>query len=142
MVRRCVSVGIARDKVHKRRKTGGKQVIWRKKRKFELGRPAAMTRIGEKRIRSVRVRGYVFVLSPCCASVGNVNWPWSFVEIRRLAFGERLRTSVNCKTYFSLAAGAGFVMTEVTPSTVRFESTRATLAGVRRPLLARPVSST
>ena len=29
----------------------------RKKRKFELGRPAAMTKIGEQRIHNVRTRG-------------------------------------------------------------------------------------
>lgn len=37
--------GISRDHWHKRRATGGKGVQPRKKRKFELGRPAANTKV-------------------------------------------------------------------------------------------------
>merc|ERR1711967_116061 len=51
------TMGISRDSFHKRRKTGGKLTKWRKKRKFELGRPPSMTKIGETRIHSVRTRG-------------------------------------------------------------------------------------
>ena len=38
--------GISRDSWHKRRATGGKKVPIRKKRKFELGRPPANTKVG------------------------------------------------------------------------------------------------
>merc|ERR1711865_924115 len=51
------TMGISRDSFHKRRKTGGKLTPWRKKRKFELGRPPSMTKIGGTRIHTVRVRG-------------------------------------------------------------------------------------
>uniref|UniRef100_A0A4X1W9D1 40S ribosomal protein S8 n=1 Tax=Sus scrofa TaxID=9823 RepID=A0A4X1W9D1_PIG len=37
-------VGISRDNWHKRRKTGGKRKPYHKKRKYELGRPAANTK--------------------------------------------------------------------------------------------------
>ena len=37
--------GISRDSAHKRRATGGKRKPLRKKRKFELGRPAANTKV-------------------------------------------------------------------------------------------------
>jgi len=37
--------GISRDSAHKRRATGGKRKSLRKKRKFELGRPAANTKV-------------------------------------------------------------------------------------------------
>ena len=37
--------GISRDRWHKRRKTGGRRAPLRKKRKFELGRPAANTKV-------------------------------------------------------------------------------------------------
>ena len=50
-------MGISRDTWHKRRKTGGRMPQMRKKRKFELGRPSAMTKIGEQRIHTVRTRG-------------------------------------------------------------------------------------
>lgn len=39
--------GISRDSFHKRRATGGKRKQLRKKRKFELGRPAANTKVCE-----------------------------------------------------------------------------------------------
>ena len=50
-------VGISRDSRHKRAHTGAKRAHYRKKRKFELGRQPANTRIGPKRIHEVRVRG-------------------------------------------------------------------------------------
>merc|ERR1711911_7648 len=50
-------MGISRDHQHKRRATGGKRKPIRKKRKFELGRPPANTKLGAQRIHTVRVRG-------------------------------------------------------------------------------------
>ncbi|KAI9501645.1 ribosomal protein S8e/ribosomal biogenesis NSA2 [Coemansia spiralis] len=48
---------ISRDSRHKRSHTGAKRAQYRKKRKFELGRQAANTKLGAKRIHEVRVRG-------------------------------------------------------------------------------------
>ncbi|KAL1789362.1 40S ribosomal protein S8 [Sigmodon hispidus] len=45
-------MGISRDNWHKRRKTGGKQKSYHKKRKYELGLPAANTKIGPRRIHT------------------------------------------------------------------------------------------
>ena len=39
------NAGITRDNLHKRRKTGGKRIPLRKKRKYMLGRPAANTKV-------------------------------------------------------------------------------------------------
>lgn len=50
-------MGIQQDSRHKRRATGGKQTRYRKHRKFLLGRQAAHTKLGETRVRQVRVRG-------------------------------------------------------------------------------------
>uniref|UniRef100_A0A1Y9IVW7 40S ribosomal protein S8 n=1 Tax=Anopheles minimus TaxID=112268 RepID=A0A1Y9IVW7_9DIPT len=50
-------MGISRDSYHKRRATGGKKAAIRKKRKYELGRPAANTKIGPNRVHFVRTRG-------------------------------------------------------------------------------------
>ena len=38
-------LGISRDNWHKRRATGGKKKALRKKRKYELGRPPANTKV-------------------------------------------------------------------------------------------------
>jgi len=55
-------MGINRDSRHKRRATGGRMPIHKKKRKFEMGRQPAMTKLGPSRIRPVRCRG------------GNLKW--------------------------------------------------------------------
>ena len=50
-------MGINRDSRHKRRSTGGRMPVHQKKRKFEMGRQPAMTKLGAKRVRPVRCRG-------------------------------------------------------------------------------------
>merc|ERR1711976_1155321 len=50
-------MGISRDSRHKRRLTGGRMPIHKKKRKFESGKPAANTKLADKRVRLVRSRG-------------------------------------------------------------------------------------
>ncbi|GAA5832730.1 hypothetical protein JCM11251_005741 [Rhodosporidiobolus azoricus] len=50
-------MGITRDSRHKRSATGAQRAHYRKKRKFEMGRQAAMTKLGTKRIHEVRTRG-------------------------------------------------------------------------------------
>ncbi|XP_065175611.1 small ribosomal subunit protein eS8-like [Sycon ciliatum] len=67
-------MGISRDSLHKRRKTGGKRAPLRKKRKFELGRPAANTKLGAKRIHSVRTRGGNSKSRALRLDTGNFSW--------------------------------------------------------------------
>ena len=50
-------MGISRDSRHKRRATGGRMPIHKKKRKFEMGRQPAMTKLGTKKLIVVRGRG-------------------------------------------------------------------------------------
>merc|ERR1712001_485433 len=57
LLSRARRMGISRDHWHKRRATGGKKTPIRKKRKFELARPAAMTKMAPQRIHTLRVRG-------------------------------------------------------------------------------------
>lgn len=66
--------GITRSSFKKRRATGGKRPVYRKKRKYELGRPAAGTRIGTKRIRTVRVRGGATKFRALRLEHGNFSW--------------------------------------------------------------------
>mmetsp|Transcript_9341 Transcript_9341/g.13630 ORF Transcript_9341/g.13630 Transcript_9341/m.13630 type:complete len:202 (+) Transcript_9341:114-719(+) len=67
-------MGITREGTHKRRETGGRRAKFRKKRKFELGRPAAMTKIGEKRIHTVRGRGGNLKFRALRLDSGNFSW--------------------------------------------------------------------
>lgn len=50
-------MGIQRSNRHKRTKSGAKKGISHKKRKHALARPPSNTKIGENRVRPVRVRG-------------------------------------------------------------------------------------
>ncbi|EEB08858.1 40S ribosomal protein S8 [Schizosaccharomyces japonicus yFS275] len=67
-------MGITRDSRHKRSATGAKRAQYRKKRKFELGRQAANTRIGPKRIHEVRVRGGNKKYRALRLDSGNFSW--------------------------------------------------------------------
>merc|ERR1711973_397759 len=69
-----VRMGISRDHWHKRRATGGKRKPIRKKRKFELGRPAANTKLGPQRIHTVRVRGGNRKYRALRLDQGNFSW--------------------------------------------------------------------
>jgi small subunit ribosomal protein S8e len=59
---------------HKRRATGGKRPQPRKKRKFELGRPAANTKLGTQRIHTIRTRGGNKKYRALRLDHGNFSW--------------------------------------------------------------------
>ncbi|CAH6719489.1 40S ribosomal protein S8-B [[Candida] jaroonii] len=67
-------MGISRDSRHKRAATGAKRAQFRKKRKFELGRQASSTRLGPKRIHSVRTRGGNQKFRAIRIEGGNFSW--------------------------------------------------------------------
>jgi len=67
-------MGISRDTRHKRRLTGGRRNIHQKKRKHELGRPAAATRMGAKRVSTVRTRGGNEKYRALRLDTGNFSW--------------------------------------------------------------------
>merc|ERR1711972_1004158 len=58
----------------KHRKTGGRRNIHQKKRKFEMCRPPAMTKLGNKRIRTVRCRGGNMKYRALRLDSGNYAW--------------------------------------------------------------------
>mmetsp|Transcript_1383 Transcript_1383/g.2772 ORF Transcript_1383/g.2772 Transcript_1383/m.2772 type:complete len:210 (-) Transcript_1383:137-766(-) len=72
-------MGISRDSLHKRRATGGKKPSWRKKRKYELGRPAANTKLCgsgvHPLVRPVRCRGGNKKFRALRLDSGNISWP-------------------------------------------------------------------
>ena len=67
-------MGISRDSQHKRRLTGGKKPKHHMKRKFEMGRQMAMTKIGAKRIHTVRCRGGNLKHRALRLDTGNFSW--------------------------------------------------------------------
>merc|ERR1712226_533151 len=69
------NMGINRDSRHKRRATGGRMPIHKKKRAFEKARPAANTRLmSDKRVRSVRTRGGNAKYRALRLNEGNFSW--------------------------------------------------------------------
>jgi len=69
-----LKMGISQAKWHKKRKTGGKRPTYKKKRKYELGRPASMTKIGGYRVHLVRVRGGNIKRRALRLDTGNFSW--------------------------------------------------------------------
>lgn len=67
-------MGINRDSRHKRRATGGRMPVHQKKRKFEMGRPAALTKLGQKRVRPVRGRGGNLKFRALRLDAGTFSW--------------------------------------------------------------------
>eukprot|EP00392_Amoebophrya_sp_AT5.2_P012943 g13050.t1 len=67
-------MGITRDSRHKHRLTGGRVNVHKKKRKYEMGRPSAMTRLGHKRVRVVRCRGANKKFRALRLDSGNYAW--------------------------------------------------------------------
>lgn len=69
-------MGINRDSRHKRRLTGGRMPIHKKKRAFEKARPLANTKLvsDASRVRRVRVRGGNFKFRALRLKEGNFNW--------------------------------------------------------------------
>ena len=67
-------MGISRDSRHQRRLTGGRVAIHKKKRAYEAGRPAANTKLGERKIKKIRVKGGNFKFRALRLQVGNFNW--------------------------------------------------------------------
>ncbi|GAY50739.1 hypothetical protein CUMW_129060 [Citrus unshiu] len=63
------------DSMHKRRATGGKKKAWRKKRKYELGRQPANTKLSSnKTVRRIRVRGGNVKWRALRLDTGNYSW--------------------------------------------------------------------
>jgi small subunit ribosomal protein S8e len=69
-------MGINRDSRHKRRLTGGRMPIHKKKRAFEKARPLANTKLvsDAARVRRVRVRGGNYKFRALRLKEGNFNW--------------------------------------------------------------------
>eukprot|EP00178_Gracilaria_changii_P026247 TRINITY_DN8074_c0_g1_i1.p1 TRINITY_DN8074_c0_g1~~TRINITY_DN8074_c0_g1_i1.p1 ORF type:complete len:105 (+),score=3.50 TRINITY_DN8074_c0_g1_i1:53-367(+) len=69
-------MGISRDSRHKRRATGGRMPIHKKKRAFEKARPAANTKLtpNDRRIRHVRTRGGNSKFRALRLNEGNFAW--------------------------------------------------------------------
>lgn len=67
-------MGISRSSKLKRRKTGGAMPIHQKKRKYLMGRQSSNTKLGEKKVVTVRCRGGNVKRRALKINEGNFNW--------------------------------------------------------------------
>jgi len=125
-------MGITREGMHKRRETGGRRSKFRKKRKFELGRPAAMTKIGEKRIHVVRARGGNLKFRALRLDSGNFSWGTEVctrkVRVLDVTYNSSNNELVRTKT---LVKGA-IVLVDAHPFKSWYESHYGTKIGLKK----------
>jgi small subunit ribosomal protein S8e len=67
-------MGLCRASRYKRRNTGGRRHVHVKKRKFEMGRPAAMTKLGGHRVKEIRTMGGNKKFRALKLDSGNFSW--------------------------------------------------------------------
>eukprot|EP00123_Amoebidium_parasiticum_P022511 comp8900_c0_seq1/m.4092 comp8900_c0_seq1/g.4092 ORF comp8900_c0_seq1/g.4092 comp8900_c0_seq1/m.4092 type:complete len:206 (-) comp8900_c0_seq1:72-689(-) len=115
-------MGISRDKWHKRRATGGKRVPIRKKRKFELGRPAAMTKLGAKRIHEVRTMGGNKKFRALRLDTGNFSWGSESVTRKTRIIGVVYNASNNELVRTNTLVKSAVIQVDATPFRQYYEA--------------------
>ncbi|CAL9735713.1 small ribosomal subunit protein eS8B [Monosporozyma servazzii] len=114
-------MGISRDSRHKRSATGAKRAQFRKKRKFELGRQPANTKIGTKRIHSVRTRGGNKKFRALRIETGNFSWASEGVAKKTRIVGVVYHPSNNELVRTNTLTKAAIVQIDATPFKQWFE---------------------
>ena len=106
-------MGITRHSLHKRRATGGKKVKVHKKRKYDMGRAPANTKLSnEQRTHEVRTRGGHTKYRALHLHTGNFSWPGEGTrtpptQIRchvHVSRGPPLPIGIHCSTSSSLGS--------------------------------------
>lgn len=115
-------MGISRDSRHKRSATGAKRAFYRKKRKFELGRQAANTRIGPKRIHTVRTRGGNKKFRALRVETGNFSWGSEGTTRKTRITGVAFHPSNNELIRTNTLTKAAIVQIDATPFRQWYES--------------------
>jgi small subunit ribosomal protein S8e len=67
-------MGISRDSRHKKRSTGGRMPVHKKKRAFELGRVPGNAKLGKAQIQRIRTRGGNQKFRALRINEGNFSW--------------------------------------------------------------------
>ena len=115
-------MGISRDSRHKRAATGAKRAHYRKKRKFELGRQPAMTKIGAKRVHTVRVRGGNLKFRALRLDTGNFSWGSESTTRKTRILGVVYNPSNNELVRTNTLTKGGIIQIDPTPFRQWYES--------------------
>lgn len=125
-------IGISRDSRHKRSATGAKRAQYRKKRKFELGRQAANTKLGPKRIHEVRVRGGNKKFRAMRLDFGNFSWGSEAVSRKTRIIDVVYNASNNELVRTKTLVKSAIVQVDATPFRQWWESHYGQLLGKKR----------
>ncbi|KAJ6499166.1 ribosomal protein S8e/ribosomal biogenesis NSA2 [Mycena sanguinolenta] len=108
-------MGISRSSRHKRSETGAQRAHYRKKRKFELGRQPANTKLGAKRIHSVRVRGGNIKFRALRLESGNFAWGSEHVTRKTRLIGVVYNASNNELVRTNTLVKSAIIQVDATP---------------------------
>jgi len=126
-------MGIARDSLHKRRSTGGRQKKWRKKRKYESGRIPAGTKINSNTcVRRVRVRGGNYKFRALRLDSGNFSWPTEAVTRKTRVLDVTYNASNNELVRTQTLVKSAIVQIDATPFRHWYESHYGVKIGIKK----------
>jgi len=117
---RCA--GISRSSRHKRSATGAQRPHYRKKRKFELGRQPASTKLGAKRIHTVRVRGGNLKYRALRLESGNFAWASEHATKKTRIIGVVYNASNNELVRTNTLVKGAIIQVDATPFRQWYES--------------------
>ncbi|KAI8881662.1 40S ribosomal protein S8 [Backusella circina FSU 941] len=125
-------MGISRDSRHKRSATGARRAQYRKKRKFELGRQSANTKLGAKRIHLVRVRGGNFKRRALRLESGNFSWGSEGISRKTRALTVVYNASNNELVRTNTLVKGAVIQIDATPFRQWYESHYAIALGKKK----------
>ncbi|KAK0225950.1 ribosomal protein S8e/ribosomal biogenesis NSA2 [Armillaria fumosa] len=108
-------MGISRSSRHKRSASGAQRAHYRKKRKFELGRQPANTKLGAKRIHTVRVRGGNLKYRALRLDGGNFAWASEQVTRKTRIIGVTYNASNNELVRTNTLVKSAIIQIDATP---------------------------
>merc|ERR1711937_203922 len=125
-------MGISRDSLHKKRATGGTRPQTRKKRVYDLGRPAAMTKLAASRVHLVRTRGGNTKYRALRLDQGSFSWATEAVS-RKVRIIDVVYNASNNELVRTKTLVKGAIVTiDSTPFRQYYESHYATALGRKK----------
>ena len=135
------TTGISRDSRHKRSNTGAKRAQYRKKRKFELGRQPANTKLGQKRIHTVRTRGGNSKFRALRLDSGSFSWGSEAISRKTRIIDVVYNASNNELVRTKTLVKSAIVQVDATPFRQWYESHYGDVLGKKRPSIEASASA-
>ncbi|KAF5393220.1 hypothetical protein D9757_000701 [Collybiopsis confluens] len=108
-------MGISRSSRYKRSASGAQRAHYRKKRKFELGRQPANTKLGVKRVHTVRVRGGNLKYRALRLDAGNFAWGSEYTTRKTRIIGVVYNASNNELVRTNTLVKGAIIQVDATP---------------------------